>query len=80
MSDARVGINTATADDLSESLPGIEQERAWLLVAHREEHGYFRGPEGLGRVEGIDLKTVASLVPYMDCSVPKEQAGPHRRE
>jgi competence ComEA-like helix-hairpin-helix protein len=78
--DARVGINTATADELSESLPGIEPERARLLVAHREEHGYFRGPEDLGRVEGIDRETVAALVPYIDWSVPKEQAGPHRRE
>jgi competence protein ComEA len=78
--DARVGINTAAADELSESLPGIEPEQARLLVAHREEHGYFHGPEDLGRVEGIDRETVAALVPYMDWSVPKEQAGPHRRE
>ena len=80
LGDARVRINTAAADELSESLPGIEPERARLLVAHREEHGYFRGPEDLGRVEGIDRETVAALAPYMDWSVPPEQAGPHQRE
>ena len=80
MGDARVRINTAAADELSKSLPGIEPERARLLVAHREEHGYFRGPEDLGRVEGIDRETVAALAPYMDWSVPPEQAGPHQRE
>jgi competence ComEA-like helix-hairpin-helix protein len=78
--DARVRINTIAADELSESLPGIEAERAQLIVAHREEHGYFRGPEDLGRVEGIDRETVAALAPYMDWSVPPEQAGPHQRE
>ena len=80
MGDARVRINTIAADELSESLPGIEAERARLIVAHREEHGYFRGPEDLGRVEGIDRETVAALAPYMDWSVPPEQAGPHQRE
>jgi competence ComEA-like helix-hairpin-helix protein len=78
--DARVRINTAVADELSESLPGIEPERARLLVAHREEHGYFRGPEDLGRVEGIDRETIVALAPYIDWSVPPEQAGLHRRE
>ena len=45
--DARVRINMATADELNESLSGIEPEQARLIVAYREEHGYLRGPEDL---------------------------------
>ena len=78
--DGRVRINTAAADELNESLPGIEPERARLIVAYREEHGYVRGPEDLGRVEGIDRGTVAALAPYIDWSVPPEQQGVQRRE
>jgi competence ComEA-like helix-hairpin-helix protein len=78
--DGSVRINTAAADELNESLPGIEPERARLIVAYREEHGYLRGPEDLGRVEGIDRGTVAALAPYIDWSVPPEQQGVQRRE
>ena len=80
MGDGSVRINTAAADELNESLPGIEPERARLIVAYREEHGYLRGPEDLGRVEGIDRGTVAALAPYIDWSVPPEQQGVQRRE
>jgi competence ComEA-like helix-hairpin-helix protein len=78
--DGRVRINTAAADELNESLPGIEPEWARLIVAHREEHGYLRGPEDLGRVEGIDYETIAALVPYVDWSVPPEQERMQQRE
>jgi competence ComEA-like helix-hairpin-helix protein len=77
--DARVRINTAGADELSESLYGIGPERARLIVAYREEHGYLRGPEDLGRVEGIDRGTVAALAPHIDWSVPPKQGGVQRR-
>jgi competence ComEA-like helix-hairpin-helix protein len=78
--DGRVRINTAAADELNESLPGIEPERARLIVAYREEHGYLRGPEDLGRIEGIDYETIAALVPYVDWSVPPDQERMQQRE
>jgi competence ComEA-like helix-hairpin-helix protein len=79
--DARVRINTATADELNESLSGIEPEQVRLIVAYREEHGYLRGPEDLGRVEGIDRDTAAALAPRIDWSVPPErEGGMHQRE
>jgi competence ComEA-like helix-hairpin-helix protein len=78
--DGRVRINTATADELNESLSGIEPEQARLIVAYREERGYLRGPEDLGRVEGLDRETVAALAPYVDWSVPPEREGMQRRE
>src|SRR3712207_6022118 len=78
--DTRVRINTAAADELKESLSGIGPEQARLIVAYREEHGYLRGPEDLGRVEGIDRETVAALAPYVDWSVPPEREATHQRE
>src|SRR3712207_59531 len=77
--DTRVRINTAAADELKESLSGIGPEQARLIVAYREEHGYLRGPEDLGRVEGIDRGTVAALAPRIDWSVPPKQGGVQRR-
>jgi competence ComEA-like helix-hairpin-helix protein len=78
--DARVRINTATADELNESLSGIEPEQARLIVAYREEHGYLRGPEELGRVEGIDRETAVALAPHIDWSVPPGRKGTQQRE
>jgi competence ComEA-like helix-hairpin-helix protein len=78
--DARVRINTATADELNEYLSGIEPEQGRLIVAYRKEHGYLRGPEDLGRVEGIDRETVAALAPYVDWSVPPEREAAQQRE
>jgi competence ComEA-like helix-hairpin-helix protein len=78
--DARLRINTATADELNEYLSGIQPEQARLIVAYREEHGYLHGPEDLGRVEGINRDTAAALAPYIDWSVPPEREGMHQRE
>jgi competence ComEA-like helix-hairpin-helix protein len=78
--DARVRINTAAADELKESLSGIEPEQARLIVAYREEHGYLRGPEDLGRVKGIDRETAAALAPYIDWSIPPGREGMQQRE
>jgi competence ComEA-like helix-hairpin-helix protein len=78
--DARLRINTATADELNEYLSGIEPEQGRLIVAYREEHGYLHGPEDLGRVEGIDRETVAALAPYVDWSVPPEREATQQRE
>jgi competence ComEA-like helix-hairpin-helix protein len=78
--DGRVRINTTTADELNESLPGIEPEQARRIVAYREEHGHLRGPEDLRGVEGLDRGTVTALAPYINWSVPPEHEGVRRRE
>ena len=80
MSDARVRINTAAADELNGSLSGVGAEEARLIVAYREERGYLRGPDDLGRVEGIDHDTAMALAPHIDWSVPSEQEGIQKRE
>ena len=73
--DARVRINTAAADELNGSLSGVGAEQARLIVAYRQERGYLRGPDDLGRVEGIDHDTAVALAPYIDWSVPPEREG-----
>ncbi len=80
MADTRVRINTVTTEELKEYLSGIGPEQARLIVTYREEHGYLRGPEDLGRVEGIDRETVAALAPYVDWSVPPEREVTKQRE
>jgi competence ComEA-like helix-hairpin-helix protein len=78
--DGRVRINTATADELNESLSDIGPEQARLIVAYREEHGYLRAPEELGRVDGIARETAAALAPYIDWSVPPDREATEQRE
>jgi competence ComEA-like helix-hairpin-helix protein len=78
--DGRVRINTATADELNESLSDIGPEQARLIVAYREEHGYLRAPEELSRVDGIARETAAALAPYIDWSVPPDREATEQRE
>jgi competence protein ComEA len=53
-----INVNTATAAEL-EALPGVGPALAGRIVAHREEHGRFGGPEALLAVSGIGEKTLA---------------------
>ena len=48
-----VDINTASAEQLSESLQGVGPSKAAAIVAYREQNGPFRGPEDLTKVKGI---------------------------
>jgi competence ComEA-like helix-hairpin-helix protein len=48
-------LNTATAEQLR-GLPGIGSALAERIVANREIHGPFQGPEDLLRVPGIGLR------------------------
>ncbi len=47
-----VDLDTATVEDLA-AVPGIGPGLAAEVVREREEHGPFRGPDGLRRVRGI---------------------------
>lgn len=48
-----VDINTASAEQLSESLNGVGPAKAAAIVAYREQHGPFRSPQDLTNVKGI---------------------------
>lgn len=55
---AKVNINTASAEDLSEMLTGIGPSKAAAIVAHREQNGAFKAVEDLVNVKGIGEATL----------------------
>lgn len=48
-----VDINSADAEQLSESLQGVGPAKAAAIVAYREQHGPFRSLDDLTKVKGI---------------------------
>lgn len=56
--DARVNLNTASAEQLAALLTGIGQSRAEAIVRYREQHGAFEHIDELINVAGIGLRTV----------------------
>jgi competence protein ComEA len=53
-----VNINTASAEEIAESLKGIGPSKARLIVEYRDEHGAFTHVDELVNVKGIGLSTV----------------------
>lgn len=51
--DAKVNINTASAEQMAQQLVGIGLKRAEAIVSFREEHGPFTQIEQLQDVPGI---------------------------
>lgn len=56
--DARVNLNTASAEQLAATLTGVGQSRAEAIVRYREQHGAFEHVDELINVAGIGLRTV----------------------
>lgn len=48
-----VDINSANAEQLSESLQGVGPQKAAAIVAYREQHGPFRSLDDLTKVKGV---------------------------
>lgn len=53
-----VDINTATAEQLADTLVGVGAARAEAIIIYREEHGPFNHIDELVNVRGIGLRTV----------------------
>jgi len=53
-----VNVNTASAEEISESLKGIGLSKAQLIVEYREANGSFAHVDELVNVKGIGLKTI----------------------
>ena len=53
-----VNINSASADEIADSLKGVGQSKARLIVQYREEHGVFTHVDELVNVKGIGLTTI----------------------
>jgi len=48
-----VNINTASAEDMAQSLKGIGVKTAQAIVAYRDSEGLFESPESIMQVKGI---------------------------
>lgn len=57
----KIDINSATAGELSDGLPGIGETLAERIVAYRERNGPFRSIEEIGNVEGIGEKKYEAI-------------------
>ena len=53
-----VNINTASAEEIADSLNGIGLSKAESIVAYREANGAFLHADELVNVKGVGLKTI----------------------
>jgi competence protein ComEA len=53
-----VNVNTASAEEISQSLKGIGLSKAQSIVAYREANGSFTHVDELVNVKGIGIRTV----------------------
>jgi competence protein ComEA len=53
-----VNINTATAEQLADTLVGIGPSKAAAIVSYRDAHGDFENIDELINVQGIGMRTV----------------------
>lgn len=56
--DAKININTATAEQIATTMTGIGESKAKAIVDYRKTHGKFKSVHELENVDGIGLKTV----------------------
>ncbi|QOC23847.1 ComEA family DNA-binding protein [Wenzhouxiangella sp. AB-CW3] len=56
--EARIDVNTATVEELAETLHGVGMAKAQAIVEHRETNGPFEHIDELIEVQGIGLRTV----------------------
>ena len=56
--ESAVDVNTATAEQLAETLVGVGASKAEAIVAYREQNGPFRHIDELVNVRGIGMATV----------------------
>lgn len=59
-----ININTATAQELSDFLPGIGKAKAENIVAYRKAIGGFKSVDELIEVSGIGESTLESIRSY----------------
>lgn len=65
--DGVINLNTATADQLADFLPGIGEVKAKAIVEYRENIGGFTSVSQLLNVKGIGQKTYDKIKSY--CTV-----------
>lgn len=55
---AKVNINTASADELSNALKGVGPAKAQAIIDYRTQYGPFKSVEELAEVKGIGPSTL----------------------
>jgi comEA protein len=60
----KVHLNTATKQQL-QTLPGVGEATADLILSYREKHGRFKSLDDLTNVHGIGPKKIERLRPYV---------------
>jgi competence protein ComEA len=68
----QINLNTATVDQL-ETLPGIGQKTAELIVEFRTNNGGFKRIEDLMNIKGIGEKSFLKLKPLITVSTDKTE-------
>jgi competence protein ComEA len=53
-----VNVNSASAEQIAESLKGIGMSKAEAIVSYRSENGDFKHVDELVNVKGIGIRTV----------------------
>lgn len=66
----KIELNSATAEQLQE-VPGIGPALATRIIDFREEHGPFERVEDLLNVQGIGMRTLERMRPYLEVETPK---------
>ena len=70
-----VNVNSATAEELAESLKGVGLTKAEAIVTYRSEHGAFKHADELVNVKGIGIRTVDINREYIQLNDSKLAAG-----
>lgn len=70
-----VNVNTATAEEIAESLKGVGLSKAEAIVSYRSEHGEFKHADELVNVKGIGIRTIDINREYIQLSDSKLAAG-----
>lgn len=60
-----VEVNTASAEEIAESLDGIGLKKAMAIIEYREQFGAFQTPEDLVKVKGIGERTLQKNKEYL---------------
>jgi len=66
----KIEINSATVEQLQE-VPGIGPTLAARIIDFRDEHGPFERVEDLLNVQGIGVRTLERMRPYLEVETPK---------
>jgi hypothetical protein len=79
METPAIHINTAPTEVIAK-LYDVGPTLAERIVKHRENIGYFKGPEDLARVEGMNLSLAITLTPHINWTPPTRGSHEKKRD